>query len=114
MNQQAEWNDVGLRIAQGLMTSIEMVRQLDVQEASLVIRVLGKNCIRKVNEGVGHQLGIALIETSDELAMQEMLILKDVLKRISGIIQNLDLVANTEEDHSIVTQLEEVVTNCQA
>jgi len=42
MDQHVNWNSVGLRIVQGLTTTIEVVRQLDVQEASLVMRLLRK------------------------------------------------------------------------
>jgi hypothetical protein len=78
-NQQVSWNSIGLRMVQGLTTTIDAVRQLDVQEASLVMRLLGKSCTRMIKEGVGHQFGIALIETSAQLAMKESLVLEDVL-----------------------------------
>lgn len=113
MDQQVSWNSVGLRIVQGLTTTIEVVRQLDVQEASLVMRLLGKSCTRMVKEGVGHQFGIALIETSAQLAMKESLVLEDVLKLITGIIGRLYFTANTEEERLLVAQLDEAVKNYQ-
>lgn len=114
MEQQVSgWNNVGLRIVQGLTTTIEVVRQLDVQEASLVMRLLGKSCTRMVKEGVGHQFGVALIETSAQLSMKESLDLQDVIKIISGIISRLYLTANTEEDRQLIAQLEEAVQNYQ-
>ena len=109
--QQVSWSGVGLRVAQGLTTTIDAIRQLDVQEASLVMRLLGKSCTRMVKEGVGHQFGIALIETSAQLAMKEKLVLEDVLKLITGIIGRLYFTANTEEERLFVAQLEEAVRN---
>ncbi|HZK83731.1 MAG TPA: recombinase [Desulfosporosinus sp.] len=114
MDQQVSWNSVGLRMVQGLTTTIEVVRQLDVQEASLVMRLLGKSCTRMSKEGVGHQFGIALIETSGQLAMKESLVLEDVLKVITGIIGRLYFTANTDEERQLVAQLEEAVKNYQA
>ena len=113
MDQQVSWNSVGLRMAQGLTTTIEMVRQLDVQEASLVMQLLGKSCTRRVKEGVGHQFGIALIETSAILEMKESLVLEDVLIVINGIIGRLYFTANTEEERLLVAQLEDAVMNYQ-
>jgi len=112
-NQQVSWNSVGLRMVQGLTTTIDAVRQLDVQEASLVMRLLGKSCTRMIKEGVGHQFGIALIETSAQLAMKEKLVLEDVLKLITGIIGRLYFTANTDEERKLVAQLEEAVKNYQ-
>lgn len=113
-NQQISWNSVGLRMVQGLTTTIDAVRQLDVQEASLVMRLLGKSCTRMIKDGVGHQFGIALIETSAQLAMKEKLVLEDVLKVITGIIGRLYFTANTEEERLLVAQLEEAVKNYQS
>ena len=113
MDQQVNWNGVGLRMVQGLTTTIEVVRQLDVQEASLVMRLLGKSCTRMVKDGVGHQFGIALIETSGQLAMKESLALEDVLKIITGILGRLYFTAKTDEERLLVAQLEAAVKNYQ-
>ena len=113
MDQHVNWNSVGLRIVQGLTTTIEVVRQLDVQEASLVMRLLGKSCTRMVKKGVGHEFGIALIETSAQLAMKESLVLEDVLKVITSILGRLYFTANTEEERQLIAQLEEAVKNYQ-
>jgi len=113
MDQQVSWNSVGLRMVQGLTTTIEVVRQLDVQEASLVMRLLGKSCTRMVKDGVGHQFGIALIETSGQLAMKESLALEDVLKMITGILGRLYFTAQTDEERALVAQLEVAVKNYQ-
>jgi len=113
MDQQVSWNSVGLRMVQGLTTTIEVVRQLDVQEASLVMRLLGKSCTRMVKDGVGHQFGIALIETSGQLAMKESLALEDVLKIITGILGRLYFTAKTDEERLLVAQLEAAVKNYQ-
>ncbi|HZK56202.1 MAG TPA: recombinase [Desulfosporosinus sp.] len=113
MDQQVSWNGVGLRMVQGLTTTIEVVRQLDVQEASLVMRLLGKSCTRMVKDGVGHQFGIALIETSGQLAMKETLNLEDVLKLITGILGRLYFTAKTDEERLLVAQLEAAVKNYQ-
>jgi hypothetical protein len=113
MDQQVSWNSVGLRMVQGLTTTIEVVRQLDEQEASLVMRLLGKSCTRMVKDGVGHQFGIALIETSGQLAMKESLALEDVLKIITGILGRLYFTAQTDEERLLVAQLEAAVKNYQ-
>ena len=113
MDQQVSWNSVGLRMVQGLTTTIEVIRQLDVQEASLVMRLLGKSCTRMVKDVVGHQFGIALIETSGQLAMKESLALEDVLKIITGILGRLYFTANTDEERLLVAQLEAAVKNYQ-
>lgn len=113
VENKVSWSNVGLRMVQGLTTTIEVVRQLDVQEASLVMRLLGKSCTRMVKEGVGHQFGIALIETSAQLAMKEKLVLEDVLKMITGIISRLYFTASTEEDQMLLAQLEEAVKSYQ-
>ena len=113
-NQNVNWANIGLRMVQGLTTTIDAVRQLDAQEASLVMRLLGKTCTRMMKDGVGHQFGIALIETSAQLALKEVLVVEDVLKIISSIIGRLYFTASTEEEKQLVAQLEEAVTNYQA
>ena len=112
-SQQVNWTNVGLRMVQGLTTTIDAIRQLDAQEASLVMRLLGKTCTKMMKDGVGHQFGIALIETSAQLAMKESLVLEDVLKIISQIIGRLYFTASTEEERQLVAQLEEAVKNYQ-
>lgn len=112
-NQQVNWANVGVRMVQGLTTTIDAIRQLDVQEASLVMRLLGKTCTKMMHDGVGHQFGIALIETSSQLAMKEKLVLEDVLRIITSIIGRLYLTASTEEERRLVAQLEEAVNNYQ-
>lgn len=113
-NQQVNWANIGVRMVQGLTTTIEAIRQLDAQEASVVMRLLGKTCMKMMREGVGHHFGIALIETSEQLAMKEKLVLEDVLKIIMSIIGRLYLTANSEEERQLVAQLEETVKNYQA
>ncbi|MHB1651187.1 MAG: recombinase [Desulfitobacteriaceae bacterium] len=108
-SQQISWPNVGIRMVQGLTTTIDAIRQLDAQEASLVMRLLGKTCTKMMNEGVGHQFGIALIETSAQLAMKESLVVEDVLKIITSIIGRLYFTAQTEEERLLVAQLEETV-----
>lgn len=112
-NQQVNWSNVGIRMVQGLTTTIDAIRQLDVQEASLVMRLLGKTCTRTMKDGVGHQFGIALIETSAQLAMKESLVIEDVLRIISSIIGRLYFTANTEDEKLLVAQLEQAVNNYQ-
>ena len=112
-NQQVNWANVGIRMVQGLTTVIDAIRQLDAQEAALVMRLLGKTCARTMKDGVGQQFGIALIETSAQLAMREKLVLEDVLKIISTIIGRLYFTASTEEEKQLVAQLEEAVKNYQ-
>jgi len=112
-NQQVNWANVGIRMVQGLTTVIDAIRQLDAQEAALVMRLLGKTCARTMKDGVGHQFGIALIETSAQLAMREKLVLEDVLKIISTIIGRLYFTASTEEEKQLVAQFEEAVKNYQ-
>lgn len=109
--QQISWPNVGLRMVQGLTTTIDAIRQLDAQEASLVMRLLGKTCTKMMSEGVGHQFGIALIETSAQLAMKESLVVEDVLKIITSIIGRLYFTAQSEEEIRLVAQLEEAVKN---
>ncbi|HWQ71790.1 MAG TPA: recombinase [Desulfitobacteriaceae bacterium] len=110
-NQQVNWPNAGLRIVQGLTTTIDAIRQLDAQEASLVMRLLGKTCTKMMPEGTGHQFGIAMIETSAQLAMKEKLVLEDVLKIITTIIGRLYFTAKTEEEKLLVAQIEEAVNN---
>ncbi|ACL21050.1 MULTISPECIES: recombinase [Desulfitobacterium] len=112
-NQQVNWANVGLRMVQGLTTVIDAIRQLDAQEASLVMKLLGKTCMRTMKEGVGHQFGIALVETSAQLAMSEKLVVEDVLKIISSIIGRLYFTASSEEEKLLVAQLEDAVKNYQ-
>lgn len=112
-NQQVNWANVGMRMVQGLTTVIDAIRQLDAQEASLVMRLLGKTCMKTMQEGVGHQFGIALVETSAQLAMREKLVVEDVLRIISSIIGRLYFTASSEEEKQLVAQLEEAVKNYQ-
>jgi len=112
-NQQVNWANVGMRMVQGLTTTIDAIRQLDAQEASLVMRLLGKTCMKTMKEGVGHQFGIALVETSAQLSMKDSLVVEDVLKIISSIIGRLYFTANSEEDKQLIAQLEEAVKNYQ-
>lgn len=112
-NQQVNWPNAGLRIVQGLTTTIDAIRQLDAQEASLVMRLLGKSCTKMMREGTGHQFGIAMIETSAQLAMKEKLVLEDILKIITSIIGRLYFTAQTEDEKLLVAQLEEAVKNYQ-
>lgn len=112
-NQQVSWPNVGLRMVQGLTTTIDAIRQLDAQEASLVMRLLGKTCTKMMRDGVGHQFGIALIETSAQLAMKENLVVEDVLRLITSIIGRLYFTASSEEERQLVAQLEEAVKNYQ-
>lgn len=112
-NQQVNWSNAGLRIVQGLTTTIDAIRQLDPQEASLVMRLLGKSCTKMMREGTGHQFGIAMIETSAQLAMKEKLVLEDVLKIIMTIIGRLYFTAKTDDEKLLVAQLEEAVKNYQ-
>lgn len=112
-NKQTNWANVGIRMVQGLTTTIDAIRQLDAQEASMVMRLLGKSCTKMMHEGVGHQFGIALIETSAQLAMKESLVLEDVLRVITTIVGRLYFTASTEEERQLVAQLEEAVKNYQ-
>ena len=112
-NQQVNWANVGLRMVQGLTTVIDAIRQLDAQEAALVMKLLGKTCAKTMKEGVGHQFGIALVETSAQLAMRDKLVVEDVLRIISSIIGRLYFTANSEEERQLVAQLEEAVKNYQ-
>lgn len=112
-NQQINWANVGLRMVQGLTTVIDAIRQLDAQEAALVMKLLGKTCAKTMKEGVGHQFGIALVETSAQLAMRDKLVVEDVLRIISSIIGRLYFTANSEEEKQLVAQLEEAVKNYQ-
>lgn len=112
-NGQVSLPNVGLRMVQGLTTTIDAIRQLDAQEASLVMRLLGKTCTKLMPEGVGHQFGIALIETSAQLALKESLVLEDVLRIIGSIIGRLYFTASSDEERQLVAQLEEAVKNYQ-
>ncbi|MDR3271454.1 MAG: recombinase [Peptococcaceae bacterium] len=110
---QHNWANMGLRMVQGLTTTMDAIRQLDVQEASLVMRLLGKTCTKMMKEGVGHQFGIAMIETSAHLAMKDELVVEDVLKIIVKIIGRLYLTASSDEERALVAQLEDAVNNYQ-
>jgi len=112
-SQQVNWANIGVRMVQGLTTTIDAIRQLDAQEASLVMRLFGKTCTKLIREGTGHQFGIALIETSAQLALKEKLVLEDVLKVITSIIGRLYVTAESEEERQLVAQLDEAVRNYQ-
>ncbi len=112
-NQQVNWANIGVRMVQGLTTTMDAIRQLDVQEASMVMRLLGKTCTKTFKDGVGHQFGIALVETSAQLAVKDSLVVEDVLKIITSIIGRLYLTAATPEEKELVAQLEDAVRNYQ-
>lgn len=111
MGQPIDWSGIGIRMVQGLNTTIDAVRQLDTQEAALVMKLLGKSCTKMMKEGVGHQFGIAMIETSEKLALKDKLVFEDVLKMLTSIIGKLYFSAKTAEEVSLVKQLEEAVNN---
>ena len=108
-SQQTNWTNVGIRLVQGLTTTIDAIRQLDAQEASLVMRLLGKTCTKMIPDGVGHQFGVALIETSAQLAVKEKIAFEDVLRIVTSIIGRLYLMAQTDEERQLVAQLEQAV-----
>ena len=112
-SQQVNWANIGVRLVQGLTTTIDAIRQLDVQEASMVMRLLGKTCTKTFKEGVGHQFGVALIETSAQLSLKDSLVLEDVLKVMTSIIGRLYFTASTPEEKQLVAQLEDAVKNYQ-
>jgi len=112
-DQQVNWTNIGIRMVQGLTTTIDSIRQLDAQEAALVMKLFGKTCTKFMKDGVGHQFGVALIETSAQLAMREKIILEDVMKIITSIIGRLYLTAQSEEEKQLVAQLEDAVKNYQ-
>jgi len=108
-SQQTNWTNVGIRLVQGLTTTIDAIKQLDAQEASLVMRLLGKTCTKMIPEGVGHQFGVALIETSAQLAVKEKIVVEDVLRIITSIIGRLYLTAKNDDERQLVAQLEQAV-----
>ncbi|HEX3014979.1 MAG TPA: recombinase [Desulfobacteria bacterium] len=110
---QINWGNVGIRMVQGLTTVIETIKQLDVQEASLVMRLLGKSCCKMMKNGVGHHFGLALIDASAQLAVKDKLVLEDVIGILTSIIGKLYLVAATDEEKALVAQLEQVVNSYQ-
>lgn len=111
MTQQVDWSNIGVRIVQGFYTTIDAVRQLDTQEAALVMKLLGKTCTKMIKEGVGHQFGVAMIETSEKLALTDKLVFEDVLKMLTAIVGKLYFSAKTAEEIELVKQLEEAVNN---
>lgn len=111
MGQPIDWANIGVRMVQWLNTTIDAVRQLDTQEAALVMKLLGKSCTKMMKEGVGHQFGIAMIETSERLALKDKLVFEDVLQMLTGIIGKLYFTAKTAEEVSLVRQLEDAVNN---
>ncbi|MGI6449745.1 MAG: recombinase [Desulfitobacteriia bacterium] len=111
MGQPIDWTGIGVRMVQGLNTTIDAVRQLDTQEAALVMKLLGKSCTKMMKEGVGHQFGIAMIETSEKLALKDKLVFEDVIKMLAAIIAKLYFSAKSAEEVSLVKQLEEAVNN---
>jgi len=106
-----DWANLSARIVQGLTTTLDAVKQLDTQEAAVVMKLLGKTCTKMMKEGSGHQFGIAMIETSEKMAMKDSLALDDVAKMIMGIIGKLYLSVKSDDDVKLVMQLEEVVKN---
>lgn len=111
--QQVNWANIGARMVQGLTTTIDSIRQLDAQEAAIVMKLFGKTCTKFMKDGVGYKFGVALIETSAQLAMKEKIELEDVLRIISSIIGRLYLTAESEEERQLVAQLEDAVKNYQ-
>jgi len=111
MAQSVEWSNIGLRVVQGLNTTIDAVKQLDTQEAALVMKLLGKTCTKMMKEGVGHQFGISMIETSERIAMKEKIEFDDVIKMLTSIIGKLYFTAKTAEEIDLVKQLEDAVKN---
>ncbi|NLI93645.1 MAG: recombinase [Peptococcaceae bacterium] len=109
MAQPIDWSNIGVRIVQGLNTTIDAVRQLDPQEAALVMKLLGKTCTKMMKEGVGHQFGIAMIETSEKLVLKDKLVFEDVIKMLTAIVGKLYFTAKTAEEIELVKQLEEAV-----
>ena len=106
-----DWASVSTRVVQGLTTTLDAVKQLDTQEASVVMKLLGKTCTKMMKDGAGHQFGIAMIETSEKMAMKDSLALDDVAKMIMGIIGKLYFSAKSDDDVELVMQLEDVVKN---
>ncbi|ADY56384.1 hypothetical protein Sgly_2093 [Syntrophobotulus glycolicus DSM 8271] len=113
MTQPVDWMGIGVRIVQGLNTTIDAVRQLDNQEAALVMKLLGKTCTRMIKEGVGHQFGVAMIETSEKIAMKDNMKFEDVIKMITSIIGKLYFTAKTAEEIELIKQLEAAVSSYQ-
>jgi len=111
MSQPIDWANIAARVVQGLNTTIDAVRQLDTHEAALVMKLLGKTCTKMMKEGVGHQFGIAMIETSEKLAMKDKLVFEDVIKMLTAIIGKLYFTAKTAEEIELVKQLEDAVKN---
>jgi hypothetical protein len=111
MAQPIDWSNIGVRMVQGLNTTIDAVRQLDPQEAALVMKLLGKTCTKMMKEGVGHQFGIAMIETSEKLALKDKLVFEDVIKMLTAIVGKLYFTAKTAEEIELVKQLEDAVKN---
>lgn len=111
MGQPINWSNIGGRIVQGLNTTLDAIKQLDTQEAALVMKLLGKTCTKMMKEGVGHQFGIAMIETSEKLAMKDKIVFEDVIKMLTSIIGKLYFSAKTAEEIELVKQLEEAVNN---
>ena len=106
-----DWSNVSAHIVQGLTTTLDAVKQLDTQEASVVMKLLGKTCTKMMKEGTGHQFGIAMIETSEKMAMKDSVGLDDVVKMIMGIIGKLYFSVKGDDEVKLVMQLEEVVKN---
>ncbi|MCL1792036.1 MAG: recombinase [Peptococcaceae bacterium] len=104
-----DWASLSARIVQGLTTTLDAVKQLDTQEAAVVMKLLGKTCTKMMKEGAGHQFGISMIETSEKMAMKDSLALDDVAKMIMGIIGKLYLSAKNDDEVKLVMQLENVV-----
>jgi len=113
MSQPIDWSSVGVRMVQGLNTTIDAVRQLDTQEAALVMKLLGKTCTKMMKEGVGHQFGIAMIETSEKLVLKDKLVFEDVIKMLTAIVGKLYFTAKTAEELALVKQLDEAVKSYQ-
>jgi len=113
MVQPIDWANIGIRMVQGLNTTIDAVRQLDTQEAALVMKLLGKTCTKMMKDGVGHQFGIALIETSEKIALKDKIVFEDVIRMLANIVGKLYFSAKTAEEIELVKQLEEAVRNYQ-
>jgi len=113
VSQPVDWSNIGIRMVQGLNTTMDALRQLDTQEAALVMKLLGKTCTRMMKEGVGHQFGIAMIETSEKLALKDKIVFDDVIKMLAGIVGKLYFTAKTAEEINLVKQLDDAVKNYQ-
>jgi len=77
------------------------------------MKLLGKTCTKMMKDGVGHQFGIALIETSEKIALKDKIVFEDVIRMLANIVGKLYFSAKTAEEIELVKQLEEAVRNYQ-